>query len=83
MLLYASFVKLLFVYQAAAADLGATKADYISLGNANAAGTAVVRVYVYLDGEDDKCYSRIANAEDLITNLKLNLALKESLPSGT
>ena len=67
---------------AANADLGATKTDFISLGNANAAGTAIVRVYVYLDGEDDKCYSRIANAEDLITNLKLNFALKESLPAG-
>lgn len=67
---------------AATADLGATKADFISLGNANAAGTNVVRVYVYLDGEDSDCYSRIANAEDLITDLTLDFALKESLPAG-
>lgn len=63
----------------AAADLNATQANFISLGNANSAGTNVVKLYVYLDGEDEDCYSRIANAEDLIKNLKLSFALVESL----
>ncbi len=57
----------------------ATLATPVSLGDANAAGDAVIKVFVYLDGEDSDCYSRIANATELVSNVQVSLALTDSI----
>lgn len=45
------------------------------LGNIGQDGKDKVNVYVYLDGEDENCYSQVINASDLIDEVTVDLKI--------
>lgn len=45
------------------------------LGSIGQDGLDKVNVYVYLDGEDENCYSQVINASDLIDEVTVNLSI--------
>lgn len=49
--------------------------DAGKLGSIGQDGLDKVNVYVYLDGEDENCYSQVVNASDIIDEVKVNLSV--------
>lgn len=52
-----------------------TSVSDLELGTLGQTGSDAVKVYVYLDGEDDNCKSSNINATDIVNSITLNLAI--------